>query len=108
MKKIKEMYTPQGTTNAKTVKERKAIFKIDEDDDDEQKSQYNEEKKGGSTATGGSERYNIDNPYNVTIEEEYISSSDDDQTAAKSKDSAGKLTKDQLLQEGKTEVEQLQ
>ena len=35
MKKIKEMYTPQGTTNAKTVKERKAIFKIDEDDDEE-------------------------------------------------------------------------
>lgn len=33
-------------------------------------------KKGG--VSGSSNKYDIDNPYNVTIEEEYISSSDDD------------------------------
>lgn len=27
---------------------------------------------------GGNELYNIDNPYNVTMEEEYISSSDEE------------------------------
>lgn len=76
------MYTPQGST-ASTAKERKAIFKIDEDDDYDSSStagqQHSTNTKQGVNVTGGaSERYNIDNPYNVTIEEEYVSSSDDD------------------------------